>query len=457
MRGVTGIQSRGFVPLLALSGVVVLVAFGQARGMWLANLHNGLHALAFTLVGAYVLFQRPAHREGLLFLACGVVSAVMFFGRQVGHFPIASESPWWGWLGTWPVVVAIALSTVWVICFPDGRLPSPGWRWIVGGVVGIAAVCALLSAVWPVEYAATGVRTPHPINTRTPELVTTLWGAVAHPAYELFQALWVVAIVARWRGASQSVRRQLVWLLLAAAFSVAALLVGVAGWQTPRPGLLAATLVPVAAGLAIVHGQHATAYSALTWLSRSGPQPDDLPTDLARAAADAMAAPAATVWLHVGDERLHAVGVWPEDDADVEPATLTSLHADSGVRLRTVTRAGKITGALTVSRREELSLAEARLFDDLASQAALVIDHLNLAEVVAHQREAGFLEGLSQREGQVLVLMSRGLSNAAMCEELHLSIKTVEPIVSTVFVKLGLHPDAGSNRRVLAVLAYLRS
>lgn len=53
--------------------------------------------------------------------------------------------------------------------------------------------------------------------------------------------------------------------------------------------------------------------------------------------------------------------------------------------------------------------------------------------------------------------MARGLSNAAICAELHLSIKTVEPVVSTVFTKLGLHADAGSNRRVLAVLAYLRA
>ncbi|UUZ58249.1 helix-turn-helix transcriptional regulator [Nocardioides sp. B-3] len=219
-----------------------------------------------------------------------------------------------------------------------------------------------------------------------------------------------------------------------------ALAVGVVGWQTPRAGLLAAALVPVAAGLAIVHGQHATAYSALTWLSRSA-HSDDLPTDLARAAADALAAPSAVLWLHA-DERLHAVGVWPPNDRDIAPIDPASLGTAGD---RTVERGGRVTGALTISRTDALSLAETRLFDDLASQAALVIDHLNLAEVVATQRRAGFLEGLSPREGQVLELMSRGLSNAAMCEELHLSIKTVEPIVSTIFVKLGLHPRCGQQ------------
>lgn len=76
--------------------------------------------------------------------------------------------------------------------------------------------------------------------------------------------------------------------------------------------------------------------------------------------------------------------------------------------------------------------------------------------MIAQQRRTGALDGLRPREQQVLELMARGLSNAAICAELHLSIKTVEPIVSGIFDKLELHADATSNRRVLAVLAYLR-
>ena len=90
---------RGLVPLLVVSGVVVLVAFGQARGLWLSNLHNGLLALAFAFVGAYVLFQRPGHREGVLFLATGVVEAVMFFGRQIGHCADVGRQPVVGMAG----------------------------------------------------------------------------------------------------------------------------------------------------------------------------------------------------------------------------------------------------------------------------------------------------------------------------------------------------------------------
>jgi DNA-binding CsgD family transcriptional regulator len=448
---------RGLAPLLLVSGVVVLVAFGQARGLWLPNLHNGLLALAFTFVGAYVLFQRPGHREGLLFVATGVVESVVFFGRQIGHSPTSDASRWLGWLGVWPTVVALALTTLSVICFPDGRLPSAGWRWVVVAVVVLTAVCAAVSAGWPVEYRSAGVTTAHPINARTPASASTVWSAIAHPAYVGFQVLWVLAVVARWRTAGGHVRRQLAWLVFAAAVSVAALVLGLAVWGTPRPGLLTATLVPVAAGWAIVHGQHVAAYSALSWLSRTGVQSRDLSTDLAKAVAEALTAPAATLWM--GRDDLHAVGVWPETNDEIEPTTLGALHDSPNVHVRVVRSQGEVVGAISLdrARANHLSLGESRLFDDLASQASLVVERIGITDLITRQRQAGHLEGLSSREREVLELVARGLSNAAICEELHLSIKTVEPVVSTIFTKLGLHPDAASNRRVLAVLAFLHT
>ena len=92
-------RSRGLAPLLALSLVLVLVTAGSAQGWWLTNLHNGLLALAFTAVGAYVLHQRPGHVEGRLMLATGVVEAIIFVGRQVGHADSGSHLEWWAWAG----------------------------------------------------------------------------------------------------------------------------------------------------------------------------------------------------------------------------------------------------------------------------------------------------------------------------------------------------------------------
>ena len=419
---------RGALPLLLVSIVVVLVTFGFSRGFWISNLHNGLLALAFAAVGSYVLVQRPGHREGVLFMATGLLEAVTFLGRQVGHSSSGESDRWWAWLGVWPVVVALALTTLAVICFPDGRLPSPRWRWVVAGVITIASVCAALSALWPVEYSSAGVTSPHPFNPQAPSTATDLWSALAHPAYVTFQMLWVV------------------------------LLAELAVWGTPRPGILAATLIPFAAGWAIVHGQHSAAYSAMTWLSRSDPHSADMPGDFAKAVAQALNARSAILWMGPPAD-LQAVGVWPETEDTVEPGEPPRRGEVPGWHVRTVPRAGELVGAISVDRteRDPLSLAEIRLLDDLSAQAGLVIEHQGLADVIEHQRHAGHLDGLSPREQDVLVLLARGMSNAAICQELHLSIKAVEPLVSAIFAKLGLHNDAGSNRRVLAALAYLRA
>jgi DNA-binding CsgD family transcriptional regulator len=443
--------------LLVLSAVVVLVTFGFARGFWLSNLHNGLLALAFAGVGAYVLFQRPGHREGILFMATGVVEAVTFFGRQVGHTTTSEASQWCAWLGVWPVVVALALTTLSVICFPDGRLPSPRWRWVVAVIVVVTAVCATLSALWPVEYASAGVTLAHPANAEAPAVASTVWSALAHPAYVGFQVLWVVAVVARWRTSDGVVRRQLSWLVGAVGCSAALLVVGLVGWGTPRLGILSATLIPLAAGWAIVHGQQLAAYSALTWLSRREPHSQDLPGEFAKAVAQALDAPVATLWMGPADN-LHAVGVWPDTAEPIAPMSITTLIDSPDRHVCEVRAGGESVGALSVQRRhaDPLSLAEKRLLDDLGAQAALVIEHQSLADAIARQRRAGNLEELSAREQEVLELLARGLSNTAISQELHLSIKTVEPVVSTIFTKLGLHPDVASNRRVLAALAYLR-
>lgn len=64
---------------------------------------------------------------------------------------------------------------------------------------------------------------------------------------------------------------------------------------------------------------------------------------------------------------------------------------------------------------------------------------------------------LTTREREVLALMAQGRTNAGIAKQLWLTPRTVETHVSNVMAKLGLGESEDDHRRVLAVLAHLRS
>ncbi len=63
---------------------------------------------------------------------------------------------------------------------------------------------------------------------------------------------------------------------------------------------------------------------------------------------------------------------------------------------------------------------------------------------------------LTDREQRVLAEMATGRSNGSIARSLHLSERSVEKHIGGVFAKLGLTDEGETNRRVAAVLAYLR-
>ncbi len=128
-----GVPRKSLVPFALGLVSTVLVAGGFALGVYMPNLHNGLIAVGFTAVGVFVVRRRPSNRVGWLFMATGLVHAVMFFGRQYGLYSGALENDtlplvsWVTWLSVWPLPLVLVLAGVILMCFPDGRLPSPRW------------------------------------------------------------------------------------------------------------------------------------------------------------------------------------------------------------------------------------------------------------------------------------------------------------------------------------------
>ena len=85
-----------------------------------------------------------------------------------------------------------------------------------------------------------------------------------------------------------------------------------------------------------------------------------------------------------------------------------------------------------------------------------VVDPAVISTLVQRQRVDNPLDRLTQRERDVLALMAEGWSNQGIGERLSLAPKTVETHVGVILAKLGLAESPDENRRVLAVLAFLR-
>jgi DNA-binding NarL/FixJ family response regulator len=131
-----------------------------------------------------------------------------------------------------------------------------------------------------------------------------------------------------------------------------------------------------------------------------------------------------------------------------------SAHVEPHYALQLIEDGARGAGYLLKERVADLD----ELTDAVRRVAAggLVVDPAVVAQLVARKRARSPLDGLTERERQVLTVMAEGRSNQAICRQLYLSPKTVEAYVRAVFTKLGLHQGTDDNRRVLAVLAYLR-
>jgi DNA-binding NarL/FixJ family response regulator len=134
---------------------------------------------------------------------------------------------------------------------------------------------------------------------------------------------------------------------------------------------------------------------------------------------------------------------------------LLSQYVETRHVLRLVEKGARGVGYLLKDRVSDLGAFRSAV--RMVGEGGSVIDPEVVAQLVTRARARHPLAELTERERAVLAMMAEGRSNFAIGDRLGLGQKTVETHVRSIFSKLELDLAPDDNRRVLAVLAYLRS
>jgi DNA-binding NarL/FixJ family response regulator len=94
---------------------------------------------------------------------------------------------------------------------------------------------------------------------------------------------------------------------------------------------------------------------------------------------------------------------------------------------------------------------------DRVADGGTAFDPEVVRQLLSRTTRSNPLERLTPRERDVLELMAQGLTNARIAADLFISVSSVEKHINAVFDKLGLANSTGMSRRVMAVVAYLRT
>jgi DNA-binding NarL/FixJ family response regulator len=131
-----------------------------------------------------------------------------------------------------------------------------------------------------------------------------------------------------------------------------------------------------------------------------------------------------------------------------------STYAEVTYAARLLETGTRHVGYLLKDRVEDSEALRDALVRVVAGES--VVDPDIVRRLMGRQRRTAAVDQLTAREREVLGLMAEGRSNQRIGRDLFLSAKTVETHIAAVFAKLGLPPSADDNRRVLAVLTWLR-
>jgi signal transduction histidine kinase len=197
-------------------------------------------AVSFTTMGGLVLVAAPGHLVGRLMLVAGVTAGISVVAVSwAAWLPLA-------WLSQWSWWPPYGLAFLALLVFPNGRLPSRGWRplaiLMVAATVGASIALAVAALDDPQTLLTSGTAAS---THRARLLVQVALGAMAVTVLGLVGVLW--ALWRRWRTADGQTRHQLACLLPAGVL----LLLGVVLDTLNLAGAWVLMVVAVPAGMTV--------------------------------------------------------------------------------------------------------------------------------------------------------------------------------------------------------------
>ena len=226
-RGLAG----GSLVAAAVAGVLIATNVDKAP-QWPAFLEIIPLIAAYAIAGDLIAHRQPRNAIGWLFLIISVdTSLTALADAYAGH-----HFPGWAaaaWLQTWCYYLSYPVGfSVLFILFPNGRLPSPRWRPLLGLAVlaAVSRVAVELFARGPItgHFSATALLAANPTGFITVSLENTAAGGTIYVGTWLLSLLALagatVALLARFARSRADERQQVKWLALVALLTLVAFL-----------------------------------------------------------------------------------------------------------------------------------------------------------------------------------------------------------------------------------------
>lgn len=262
----------------AMVAIAVLLSFldGSSRSAS-AGLSFVVVLSAFPLTGLLILRRQPRNTIGWLLVGIGCVWGLGGLGDNYATYgllvdPGSLPGPAVGSLisnGIWAPALGL-MGTFLILLYPDGHLPSPGWRpvaWLSGATILILTVVLYLSPGDLEEAPTPGLTNPLALESAQPVLEAAL--VVLLPLFAVCIVACAVGLVRRFRRSHGVERQQLKWLATAGAVVASVFLVGIVASAVASPAarepawllvlnqvsFLLWALLPISIGTAILrHG-----------------------------------------------------------------------------------------------------------------------------------------------------------------------------------------------------------